>query len=270
MIKTSNYVLNVEEDAMIPSSVACGTPSNAFELCNGGQVIIDNFIFAHLYTADIQVDAKAQSDVRAAAYTAIDDKHFELYKKRISNKFFVYNDKYSGVIAAAAADDTALVDLVDDNGNGCCHYYVDDLDRIVCSMKELERGLSGISVLVLYPYSKQLRDAVKQLKSLFPCCIASLDSMQIYINNIVSHCLLCIEKLEGINRTVKVMNVFTDDASVVLYECNICKETSTDERFLKPKECCEFVMCNACCVKLWKTAATHAKCPACRTSFKSR
>lgn len=90
--------------------------------------------------------------------------------------------------------------------------------------------------------------------------------MQMYVNELISNCLLFIEKLETINKTVKVMNLFVDN--LVLYECNVCKEISTDERFLKPKECCEYAICNACCVNMWKTATTHAKCPACRTSYK--
>nr|AAA03634.1 early 10 kDa protein [Autographa californica nucleopolyhedrovirus] len=91
--------------------------------------------------------------------------------------------------------------------------------------------------------------------------------MQMYVNELISNCLLFIEKLETINKTVKVMNLFVDN--LVLYECNVCKEISTDERFLKPKEVVgEYAICNACCVNMWKTATTHAKCPACRTSYK--
>lgn len=87
-----------------------------------------------------------------------------------------------------------------------------------------------------------------------------------YVNELILNCLLFIEKLEIINKIVKVMNLFVDN--LVLYECNVCKEIFMDERFLKLKECCEYVICNVCCVNMWKMVIMYVKCLVCRILYK--
>lgn len=266
MIKNSNYMLNVQENLeYIMASDTCSASAADYACeettahASPNQVMIDNFIFSHLYNADIGVDVKVQYNVRRAAFRMVDDKHLEMYKRRIDNRFFLYYDRYSETVALNGLP-----------SNMCCHYYIKDLERIISCIKELECSFNirdRGNVLIFYPYLKQLRCTSNILKESFACCLKLISDMQMYINDVISHCLLCVEKLELINKTIKVMNLFVDD--IILYECNICKEVSADERFLKPKECCEFSICNACCVTLWKTSATHAKCPACRTSFKS-
>ncbi|AGR57053.1 IE-0 [Choristoneura rosaceana nucleopolyhedrovirus] len=224
--------------------------------CGTNKVMDLNFIFAHMYCADILVDAKAQAGVRAAAFGIIDDKHFELYKRQIENKFFRYRDR---------SDDACPQRLPDDAG--CCHHFVSDAARVIECVKSVETASAGENVIVLLPYLKQLQVALKILGDAFACCAKVINGLQIYVQDLLSHCLLCADKIEAANRTLQVMQLFLDTGS--LYECDLCKETSTDARFLKPKECCEYSLCNACCVILWKTASTHAKCPACSTSFKS-
>nr|WRK23378.1 immediate early protein 0 [Bombyx mori nucleopolyhedrovirus]WRK24068.1 immediate early protein 0 [Bombyx mori nucleopolyhedrovirus] len=261
MIRTSSHVLNVQENIMTSNCASSPYSCEATSACaEAQQVMIDNFVFFHMYTADIQIDAKVQCGVRSAAFAIIDDKHLEMYKYRIENKFFYYYDQCA---------DIAKPDRLPDDDGACCHHFIFDAQRIIQCIKEIE-GAYGVrdrgNVIVFYPYLKQLRDALKLIKNSFACCFKIINSMQMYVNELISNCLLFIEKLETINKTVKVMNLFVDNS--VLYECNVCKEISTDERFLKPKECCEYAICNACCVAMWKTATTHAKCPACRTSYK--
>ncbi|ANF29665.1 exon0 [Catopsilia pomona nucleopolyhedrovirus] len=234
------------------------------------QVLIDNFIFSHMYHSDIHVDAKIQCNVRAAAFSLIDDKHLELYKRRIENKYLYYYDKYGEIVAPSLND----LCTPSSSSSSCCHYYVQDAERVIACIKKLECSFDTVhhrrgNVLIFYPYLKQLRELLKLLKKTFVCCTKTIDNMQMYVSDTILHCLLFVEKLELMNKTIKVMNLFADNDTTTLYECNICKEVSNDKRFIKPKECCEFAICNACCVTLWKTATTHAKCPACRTSFKS-
>ncbi|USC25975.1 ie-0 [Palpita vitrealis nucleopolyhedrovirus] len=260
MIRTSNHVLNVQENVMCSNGGALSSCKQNADYADNQQVMIDNFIFLHMYNADIEIDAKLQCGVRSAAFSIIDDKHLELYKRRIDNKFFFYYDK---------CGDTVNFDRLPDDNNTCCHHFILDINCVIECVKQIESGFdlhNRGNIIIFYPYLKQLREALKLLKKSFTCCLITLDAMQIYVNELISNCLLYIEKLESINKTVKVMNLFVDES--VLYECNVCKEVSTDKRFLKLKECCEYAICNACCVAMWKSATTHAKCPACRTSYK--
>ncbi|AAK85687.1 IE0 [Epiphyas postvittana nucleopolyhedrovirus] len=216
-----------------------------------------NFVFAHMYCADILVDSKVHRDVRGAAFVLLDDKHFELYKRRIENNFFRYYDP---------CDDMAFPKHLLNN-DVCCHHFINDAVCVVECVKSVEKASVGVDIIVLLPYLKQLQLILKMLNDAFVCCEKSLGRLQMYVNELLSHCLLCAEKIEAASRTLQVMSLFVNTGT--LYECNLCKEISTDKRFLKPKECCQYSICNACCVTLWKTASTHAKCPACNTSFKS-
>lgn len=209
-----------------------------------------NFIFSHMYCDDISIDAKVQDGVRAAAFALIDDRHFELYKCRINN-FFRYRD--DGDIAHLP--------------EGCCHHFVDEAARVIDCVKNVETNIMGMNIIVLLPYLKQLQVSLKILGDTFGCCNKVMTELQMYVYDLMSHCLLCADKIKATSRTLQVMNVFLDTS--VLYECDLCKEASLDSRFLTPKECCQYSLCNVCCVKLWKNASTHAKCPSCSTSFKS-
>ncbi|AAP29909.1 immediate early gene 0 [Choristoneura fumiferana multiple nucleopolyhedrovirus] len=228
------------------------------ESCEINKVMDINFIFDHMYCDDILVDAKAQAGVRTAAFAMIDAKHIELYKRRIENGFFRYRDRCDN---ASALPQRLPVD------EGCCHHFVSDAARVIECVKSVETASAGHNVVVLLPYLKQLQVALKVLSDAFACCAKVISGLQLYVQDLLSHCLLCAEKIEAAGRTLQMINLFLDTNS--LYECDLCKEASTDARFLKPKECCQYSLCNACCVILWKTATTHAKCPACSTSFKS-
>ncbi|ALR71556.1 immediate early protein 0 [Anticarsia gemmatalis multiple nucleopolyhedrovirus] len=227
------------------------------DLCEANKVMDFNFVFAHMYCADILVDAKVHRNVRAAAFSLLDDKHFELFKRRIDNKFFCYYDR---------CDDVTFPKHLLDN-DACCHHFINDAMRVVECVKSVETVSAGVNVIVLLPYLKQLQTALKMLGDAFKCCAKTINGLLLYVNDLLSHCLLCADKIQAATRTLQVMNLFLDTDT--LYECDLCKEISTDQRFIKPKECCQYTICNACCVTLWKTASTHAKCPACNTSFKS-
>lgn len=251
MIENGNYEFNDRPHYVLNEN--CGGDDAA-------ECITKNFIFSHMYNSDLHTDAKFQQDIQTAAFNLIDDKHLELYKLRIKNSFFqLYNSSNN-------------CNIVDDAmpKNVCCHHYIVEMQQIVTCIKELEKFFemrnNRNNVLVFYPYLKQLNGSAQVLKKTFVCCLVLIENMQTYINEVVSHCLLCIQKLKLLQQTVEVMNLFAE--KTILYECDVCKEVSTDKRFLKPKECCEFSICNACVVKLWKMATTHAKCPACRMSFK--
>jgi hypothetical protein len=196
----------------------------------------------------------------------------ELYNKRISNKILIYRDNTENSNSKNNTNDDANnKDLIIANDT-CCHHYVQEVQWVIECIKKIENSLCctgrASSVLIFYPYLKQMRNVLLVLKQNFNCCITTIEKMQTYVNNVVSHCLLCMEQLKSVVKSLYVMNVFMVD-DIVIYECDVCKEMSNDVRFLKPKECCDFSLCNGCCVKMWKTASTHAKCPACRTSFKS-
>ena len=225
--------------------------------CEANKVMDFNFVFAHMYCADILVDAKVHRNVRAAAFSLLDDKHFELFKCRIDNKFFCYYDR---------CDDATFPKHLLGN-DACCHHFINDAIRVVECVKSVEAISAGVNVIVLLPYLKQLQTALKMLSDTFVCCAKAINGLILYVNDLLSHCLLCADKIQAATRTLQVMNLFLDTDT--FYECDLCKEVSTDKRFLKTKECCQYAICNACCVTLWKMASTHAKCPACNTSFKS-
>nr|UIX56142.1 IE0 [Hyphantria cunea nucleopolyhedrovirus]UIX56283.1 IE0 [Hyphantria cunea nucleopolyhedrovirus] len=225
--------------------------------CETSKMIDFNFIFAHMYNADILTDAKAQAGVRAAAFVLVDDKHYELYKRRIENGFFRYRDECD--------DSTTLSTHLPKDS--CCHNFIDDAVRVIDCVKKMDVHNGNVNVIVLLPYLKQLQAALALLHNAFACCSKTIDALQMYVQELLLHCLQCADRIETAGRTLQVMNLFL--GTHVLYECDLCKEASTDRRFLKPQECCQYALCNACCVTLWKTASTHAKCPACSTSFKS-
>lgn len=260
MTSNNSYVLNVSTPQYMSHTEICSRDDNCYETIPEDQLILKNFIFSHMYTVDLHIDSRAQCNIRTSAFSIIDENHLELFSKRICNKFFIYHDKFdfNGTVSKKLPSDT------------CCHQYISDLSNIVACIKRLEslyqhNNKQG-NVLIFYPYLKQLRDSIDILKDEFSCCKILLNELQLYINNLIAHCLILIEKIDNLNKSFKVINIFLDNNAI--YECNICREISTDERFLKVKECCEFAICNACCVQLWKTASIHAKCPACKTSFK--
>ncbi|AKN80951.1 IE-0 [Lonomia obliqua multiple nucleopolyhedrovirus] len=268
MLNDSKYMINITENSLGKYFIHTTVPEKCNDdgggTCDGilNQVLVDNFIFSHMYNSTMHVDLNAQSNIRIAGFNVIDDKHLELYKERIRNKYLLYYDKYEKL--------AMFPSVVLPSENGCCHNYVKELEQVVSCIKQLELSFDANergNILIFYPYLKQLCVTIDMLKKSFKCCTNLLNNLGVYINNIITNCLLYIEKVKAINKSIQVINVFVDDSAI--YECNICKEISTDERFLKPKECCEFVMCNSCCVQLWKMANTHAKCPACNTSFKS-
>lgn len=224
---------------------------------HSNKVMDFNFIFSHMYSPDLLVDAKVQCQVRAAAFALIDDKHLDLYKRRIENVFFRYYDR---------CDNAVMPNQLPDN-EGCCHHFVSDASRVIECIKAIESANAGVNSIVLLPYLKQLQILLKLLGDSFTCCTKTIGELQMYVQDLLSHCLVYADKIEAVGHTLQVMNLFLE--STTLYECDLCKEASADPRFLKPKECCQYSICNACCVALWKTASTHAKCPACSTSFKS-
>lgn len=229
-------------------------PNAALDLSETSKVMDFNFIFAHMYCADILVDARVQAGVRAAAFALVDDKHLELYKRRIENRFLRYRDR----------NDEAPPKLPDDEG--CCHHFIGDAARVVECVKGVEAASVGVNVVVLLPYLKQLQGALKMLADSFACCAKVVSGLQMYVQDLLSQCLQCADRIEAAGRTWQVMSLFVDTAA--LYECDLCKEASNDPRFLKAKDCCQYALCNACCVALWRAASPHAKCPACSTSFK--
>ncbi|UZE89706.1 exon0 [Parapoynx stagnalis nucleopolyhedrovirus] len=255
-LSTQQYMSQTEVRMCNDGDISCYAPVQKTD-----QVMLSTFIFSHMYTPDLKVDLKAQANIRMLAFNMIDDKHVELFEKKII-KFFVYFD------TNISSDAAAIYKQIPNDT--CCHQYVSDANNIVMCIKKLERSFEQddkqSNILIFFPYLKQLRDTVDVLKNEFKCCKVILNDLQAYITNLIAHCLLFVEKFENLYKTFKVINVFLDNS--VVYECNICRETSTDNRFLKVKECCEFAICNACCVQLWKNTNTRAKCPACKTSFK--
>ncbi|ABF50258.1 ie-0 [Antheraea pernyi nucleopolyhedrovirus] len=240
---------------MIKGSYLPNVSETRDDLCAASKVMNFNFAFAHMYCADLTADTKAQRGVRAAAFALLDDKHLKLYKRRIENKLLRYYDR---------SDDASLPQRLPED-DGCCHHFVNDAERVVECVKSVEAASAGVNVVVLLPYLKQLQIVLKMLFDAFACCSKTINGLQMYVHDLLSHCLLCADKIEAANRALQVINLFLDSP---LYECDLCKEASADKRFLTRKDCCAYALCNACCVALWKASVTHAKCPACSTSFK--
>jgi hypothetical protein len=261
MTSNNNYVLNVSKQQFLSSDDNCQDDDCRHEAAlNTDQIVLNSFIFSHMYTPDLHADSRAQCNLRTLAFGMIDDKHLELFNKRISNKFFNYTDKFglNGPVYKKLPSDT------------CCHQYISDLTNIITCIKRLEalnqHNSKQINILIFYPFVKQLREKMDILINEFSCCKSLLNELLSYTNNLIAHCLIFVEKLDNLQKSFKVLHIFFDNT--VVYECNICREFSSDQRFLKAQECCEFAICNACCVQLWKTAPIHAKCPSCNTSFK--
>ncbi|AGR56761.1 exon0 [Hemileuca sp. nucleopolyhedrovirus] len=148
----------------------------------------------------------------------------------------------------------------------CVHHLIHKINDIVQvfklmkTMPKLRRNM-----YIFLPYYRQLRLILHYFKDDF-CCRNIINDVLMTLDCLTMESNERLEIVKTLYKQLQVMMVFTEP---VVYECNICHETSGEKHFLKQNECCGYNICNACYAKLWQHCKLYPVCPVCKTSFKS-
>ena len=217
------------------------------ELCTQ---VFSNFIFANLYTPDLALNIKAHHNVRMAAFRIVRDTYQQSYNCNLDELlFFREND-----------EDVSLPK------DKCVHYLINDIKHLIDVLEHLNNQPKfQYNMYVFIPYAKQLRAINDTFKNDF-CCSAVVKANAIALDELCERGKKYLHVIKLMNERMQLINVFTNPK---VYQCNICNETSAEEHFLKPNECCGYNICYVCYVELWKHCSLYPVCPVCKTSFKT-
>lgn len=217
--------------------------------------IFTNFMFNHLHSDDIAVNSKAQHNVKLAAFKIVEQKYCQAHNVPPF-------DKKSPLYFKDRDEDNTLCG--EDN---CYHHLIRDISRLAKVIVDLyNTRIYKLNYYIFIPYLKQL----KQTLNLFvhdACCKKLVRSTMTSLNDSLRNANEHLAAIKRLTRSVQTMNVFLE---LPLYECGICSDVSSDDRFLKPDECCGYKICNLCYANLWKFSNSphNPVCPVCKTSYR--
>ncbi|AGE89862.1 IE-0 [Spodoptera littoralis nucleopolyhedrovirus] len=217
--------------------------------------VLSNFILNGMYSEDLKVNLKAQYNVKLAAFRIIEHKYGEL-------KDICGIDKTSPL---HYGEDETVVLCGEDK---CYHSLIAeiaDLSKIIEDLYDAS-PVYRLNYFIFVPYVKRLLQIICMFTN-DVCCKRSVRSTIARLETCLKRGNEKLESVRRLNKTLCVMSVFLQQT---VYECNICKDVSHDERFLKPDECCGFRICNLCYANLWKFSNTphNPVCPVCKTSYR--
>lgn len=212
--------------------------------------VFSNFIFTDLFTPDLPLNLKAHYNVKMSAFKIVQDMHKQSY-----------NCALDPLLALRECDDEVTLPR-----DKCVHYLIADIRNVINVLQHLNsQPRFQYNMFVFLPYMRQIRQINDLFSSDF-CCSKTVQSNTAALNALCGESEKYLHVIKLMNERMHVINVFTDPR---VYRCNICQETSAEEHFLKPNECCGYSMCNLCYANLWKFCNMYPVCPVCKTSFKA-
>ncbi|AIZ48706.1 ie-0 [Agrotis segetum nucleopolyhedrovirus B] len=215
-----------------------------------GTQVFSNFIFSNMYTADLPLNVKAHYNVKLAAFKIVQD----MYQHS-------YNCALDPLLALRESDDDVALPR-----DKCLHYLIADIKNVIDVLEHINsQPKYQYNIYVFLPYVKQIRLINNMFLEDF-CCSSIVKTNATAIKNLCDQGEKYLQVIKLMNERMHLINVFTEPK---VYQCNICQETSAEEHFLKPNECCGYSMCNMCYANLWKFCNMYPVCPVCKTSFKT-
>ncbi|AUV65414.1 EXON0 [Alphabaculovirus myunipunctae] len=219
-----------------------------------GAQVFSNFVFTHdLYTSDLPLSPKAHFNIKLAAFQIVKDTYRQSYDAELD-------------------DLLALREHVDDNDgivlprDQCVHRLIGDIKNVIDTLHHINsQPKYQYNMFIFLPYVKQLRMINSRFESDY-CCAKIVKANALALSTLVAHADKYLSAIRAMNERMHLINVFVEPK---LYQCNICQESSVEEHFLKPDECCGYSICCMCYANLWKFSNMYPVCPVCKTSFKS-
>ncbi len=212
--------------------------------------VMKNFILTYKHSSTLCRNIKEQFGVKQEAFNILDGYYKQNYNMSI-NKLLQYKER----------DDEVNVST-----QQCVHHLIEEIHKIVYVLKTINVMPKFQSQMFIFlPYCKQLIKIIEFFKNDY-CCKVKIEKIMSFLNQASADWQKCLDTIKSIHRKVQVMMVFTDPK---LYECNICGETSAEEHFLKPNDCCGYEICAMCYAQLWQHCTLYPVCPVCKMSFKT-
>ncbi|ABY65739.1 immediate early 0 [Orgyia leucostigma nucleopolyhedrovirus] len=217
--------------------------------------VITNFVLADKYNNMHDDD---QLPINAKLYFEI---KFEAFKLLQSFYVQTFNCDMSTLLHYKEFDDQTALPT-----DECVHYVISqarDVVRVLKMMSVLPRF--RYNMYIFLPYCRQLKLILACFVNDY-CCKTVVRAQIDALNEIIDNATQLLRLVKTLNNRLKVMMVFAEPK---LYECHICRETSMEQHFLKPNECCGFNICGLCYAQLWQHCKLYPVCPVCKTSFKT-
>ncbi|QWO71542.1 IE-0 [Orgyia pseudotsugata single capsid nuclopolyhedrovirus] len=225
--------------------------------------VINGFVLADKYS-DIGGDVGAVDGhknllpVSAKSYYKV---KFEAFKLLQSFYVQTFNCDIEKILHYKESNDQVVLPT-----DQCVHYViplVKNVIRVLKIMSALPRF--RYNMYIFLPYCRQLELILNCFTNDY-CCKRMVLAQLDVLKEIIVGATRLLHVVHALNNRVKMMMVF---AELPLYECHICNETSAEEHFLKPNECCGFNICGMCYAQLWQHCTLYPVCPVCKTSFKT-
>lgn len=176
-----------------------------------------------------------------------------------------YKERYNTDIDSALTY-KEFVDDVFIRKDRCSHHLIVKIKEItsvlehICALDRFK-----MSTYIFLPYYRQLKSALSCFENDY-CCRTLVVQTNAALDKLTDQAKILLEAVVELEKRVAVMRVFAEPK---LYQCNICNDSSAEEHFLKPDECCGYRICGMCLSKLWQHCSLFPVCPVCKTSFKS-
>nr|AAU29550.1 immediate early protein 0 [Spodoptera litura MNPV] len=248
------------DDTEMAAIYAAATTTATDEKCNKNDVssyhdhqVLSNFMLNGMYSDDLKVNLKAQYNVKLAAFRIVEHKYNEDHSGLDKTSPLYYGEDENVVLCG---EDKCYHDLIAETA---------DLSKIIEDLYDAS-PVYRLNYFIFVPYVKRLLQIICMFTN-DVCCKRSVRSTIARLETCLKRGNEKLESVRRLNKTLNVMSVFLEQN---VYECNICKDVSNDERFLKPDECCGFRICNLCYANLWKFSNTphNPVCPVCKTSYR--
>ncbi|QEI03572.1 IE-0 [Spodoptera cosmioides nucleopolyhedrovirus] len=218
------------------------------ELCTQ---VFSNFLFPNLYTPDLALNIKAHHNVRMAAFKIVQETYQLSYNCNLDD-LLVFRENEDDVLSIPK--------------DKCVHYLINDIKNVIDVLEHLKsQPKYQYNMYIFIPYVKQILIINDMFKNDF-CCTAIVKANGATLNELCERGEKYMHVIKLMNERMQLINVFTNPK---VYQCNLCHETSAEEHFLKPNECCGYNLCYMCYVQLWKHCSLYPVCPICKTSFKN-
>ncbi|ACO53464.1 ie-0 [Euproctis pseudoconspersa nucleopolyhedrovirus] len=260
---TNNLMCQMNNDASHILKVAMSCDSDD-RLLERAQVIVNNFVLPNSLNKkeisnsskdcdvfEVRLDLKKQQNIKQTAFELVD----KYYKRE-------HNVSINPMLRFRESDGEIALPK-----NACTHHLIAEAHGVVEVMRKMcEQPIIIHNAFVLLPYCRQLKIILNKFSNDY-CCASLIESSFLKLNAIIADSLNRLEAIKTLHDRVQIMLVFADDKPI--YECNICRNVSNEEYFLKPDECCGYRICGMCYAKLWQHCKLYPVCPVCKTSFAS-
>ncbi|QYC92722.1 Immediate early 0 [Trabala vishnou gigantina nucleopolyhedrovirus] len=249
MEDADNVILNNIGGSIVDNDI--DETANAVAEIN--KVIIDNFVLADKYSDEMWLNAMDRHKIKMEAFNIIYNYYVQTYNDSLEKTLHYKDNHFKDEIIVFKSH--------------CVHTLIEPINklaRVITTIIDMPKF--KYSAFIFLPYCRQLIK-INDLFSNDYCCGDLISNSNTLLQSAIDRLEAVVKQVRKLHDCVRVMMVFDDKC--VLYECNICHETSAEKHFLKENECCGYDICNKCYAQLWKHSNMYPVCPVCKTSFKT-